>query len=333
MSVSKAFDGFSGSQIATSSMASINTLYRPGDGDPEKPALVLLHGYPQNHYMFRHLIPLLPKDYAIILPDLPGYGDSSANKSTKDTNAYSKRSMGKEILDVMSRCLQSSTSTPRKIILIGHDRGARVAHRMAIDMKQSEKFKVIGVVVADIVPTLENWKRCCSSQGGDNKIALKMYHWMFLAQPYPRPEKMIQGAGVEWFIPDKIASWAGQDKYLEKLKEGGAMDVYVKSFRRGDVVNGSCNDYRAGATVDVEEQREDQERGDKLEVPTFALHSIGNLGPSDLIRVCWKDWVKDEGLLRIKGLEGPGHFVFEEDPERSAKEILNWMRTALNLSV
>jgi haloacetate dehalogenase len=266
----------------------------------EGPPLALLHGYPQSHLMWRKLAPELARSFTVVVPDLRGYGQSSAPASSRG-DAYSKRVMADDIVSLMR-----NLGFPR-FSLAGHDRGGRVAYRLALDYANTvEKLAVL-----DIVPTAEMWR------GMDAEQAMKVYHWMFLAQPEPLPETLIAGAG-QAYVDHTLASWTATNS-LDCFKD--VLASYRAAFADPQRIHAMCEDYRAGATLDPAADGADFAMGKKIEAPVLALwgeSGIPAAGPSPL--EIWKTWAKDVRGHSIKG----GHFLPEESPEPTLAALIEF---------
>lgn len=259
-----------------------------GSGVP----LLLLHGYPQTHVIWHHVAPVLANaGFRVIAADLPGYGRSSI-PPLDDITAFSKRAMALTLSNAMSVLGHETFS------VVGHDRGARVAYRMAIDHPE----RVDRLVNLDVQPTLETFEALGRAGG------IAAYHWYFLAQPWPLPEQLIQ-PNAEWFLRWSIASWAGNRDAFSEV----AMADYIASFTQPDRLRASCNDYRAGATVDCEIDKTDREAGRKIVCPMLALWGAGTGKRASEGRILdtWKRWAND---VRGEGLPC-GHFIPEELPD------------------
>jgi haloacetate dehalogenase len=288
------FPGFAERRIAVGDV----TLYARIGG--AGPPLVLLHGYPQSHVMWRRVAPALAERFTTVIPDLRGYGLSSVPASHKGEN-YSKRVMGADILALMEALGH------KRFSLAGHDRGGRVAYRLALD--HSERVERLAVL--DIIPTGEMWR------GMDAARAMSVYHWMFLAQPEPLPELLIARAPRE-FLDHTLASWTAK-KSLDCF--GEALDVYHEAFAEPERVHATCEDYRAGATIDRAADEADLAAGKKISVPLLALWGetgipAAGTNPLDI----WRRWASD---VRGQGVPG-GHFLPEEAPEATAKVLLDF---------
>ncbi|MGE3075789.1 MAG: alpha/beta fold hydrolase [Dehalococcoidia bacterium] len=283
------FEGFERRDIATPG-GSIHARIG-GSGPP----LLLLHGYPQTHVMWHAVVPELSKNHTVVCADLPGYGDSSKPPSTDDHAAYSKRGMAATLLHAM-RALGFESFD-----LAGHDRGARVAYRMALDHPK----RVERLATLDIVPTYSQWE----SLGWRGSMG--SYHWYFLAQPAPLPEKLIAADPV-FYLRNTLARWAAPDFEFD----AEAMREYERAFSNPETVRACCEDYRAGATIDYE-----LDAGDfgtkKIACPMLALWGQRPGRPARDMLATWRDWATD-----VRG--GPvesGHFLAEEAPSETERQL------------
>ena len=278
------FEGFETKRIATSG-AEIN-LRVGGHGPP----LLLLHGYPQTHAMWHRVAPQLAEQFTVVVPDLRGYGDSSKPPTTADHLPYSKREMAKDQVEVMAALGFD------RFNLAGHDRGGRVAYRMALD----HPARIERLATLDIVPTLEQFER----MGVPG--SMKSYHWYFLAQPAPFPERLI-GGNPDYFLTHTLEGWCA----TEAAFAPDALAEYLRCFGEPETIHATCEDYRAGATVDCEFDAADREAGNKIACPMLALW--GEAGRPhkrrDVVEI-WQGWAED---VRGQGLPC-GHFLPEEAP-------------------
>jgi haloacetate dehalogenase len=263
----------------------------------EGPPLVLLHGYPQSHLMWRKVAPALAQRFTVVVPDLRGYGGSAAPAS-RGGELYSKRVMGEDIAALMR-----ALGFPR-FSIAGHDRGGRVAYRLALDHPENiEKLAVL-----DIVPTAVMWR------GMDATRAMQVYHWMFLAQPHPLPETLI-AAAPQAYLDATLASWTAA-KSLDCFD--AALPSYRAAFADPQRIHAMCEDYRAGATLDRAADEADFEAGRKIEPPLLALWGEAGIpaagtSPFDI----WKAWAKDVRGEPIRA----GHFLPEEAPEATLRAL------------
>jgi haloacetate dehalogenase len=280
------FEGFHQSDIETDG-ATIRTLVG-GDGPP----LLLLHGYPQTHVMWHKIAPKLADDYTVVATDLRGYGDSSKPESTADHSPYSFRAMANDQVQVMQHL------GFEKFAVAGHDRGARTAHRMALDHQEA----VTKLALLDIVPTLTLYDTA------DQKTATSYYHWYFLIQDFDLPEKMI-GSDPEYYLRKKTGHWSAGDCFTEE-----AMADYIRCFSDPATIHASCEDYRAGASLDLEFDRGDRDAENKISCPTLVLWGEkGAMGKCYDVLETWQDKCET-----VSGAGLPcGHFLAEEAPDET----------------
>ncbi len=272
-------------------------LRRGGSG----PALLLLHGFPQTHLMWRSVAPLLARRFTVICPDLRGYGRSGCPASRADHAPYAKRAMANDMVSVMA-----ALGFPR-FSLAGHDRGGRVAYRLALDHPQC----VVRLAVLDILTTADVWERA------DSRVATAFWPWSLLAQPAPLPERLITAA-PDAVIDDALGGWGSPARaFGDEVRT-----AYVDALRDPAHVHAICEEYRAAATIDREHDAADRHAGRRIACPVLALWSgRGPLnswyaeagGPLAL----WRAWADD---VRGTPLDG-GHFFPEEMPEQTAAEL------------
>ena len=267
----------------------------------EGPPLVLLHGYPQSHVMWRRVAPALAARFTLVVPDLRGYGRSSVPPSLYG-EAYSKRVMAADIVALM-RALGHE-----RFRLAGHDRGARVGYRLALEHPE----RIERLAVLDIVPTGEMWR------GMDAKRAMTVYHWMFLAQPEPLPETLIARAARE-YVDHTLANWTAT-RSLACFDEG-ALASYRAVFVDPARIHAMCEDYRAGATIDRADDEADMAAGKKIAAPLLALWGQRGIPAkeSNPLEVCrrWADDARGQGV-------DCGHFLPEEAPEPTQRALLDF---------
>jgi haloacetate dehalogenase len=289
------FPGFEERRIA----APEATLYARVGGSG--PPLVCLHGFPQTHAAWRHVAPLLATRFTVVVPDLRGYGASEAVVSDATHAAYSKRAMARDVIALMA------VLGHERFRIAGHDRGGRVAYRLALDAPQ----RVIALATLDIVPTLDTWEAL------DYRAAQRSYHWNFLAQAEPLPERLI-AADPDFYLDWTIRSWLGAPNAIEPA----TMEAYRAAFRRPEAIHAACEDYRAGFGVDVENDRADRQAGRRITCPVLALWGSGPTTRSagfDALGI-WRSWAAD-----VRGEAFPcGHFLMEELPERTAAALLDF---------
>jgi haloacetate dehalogenase len=288
------FPGFTSRKLRTSG-ATINVTLA-GSGDP----VLLLHGYPQTHAMWHKVAPQLAREYAVVCADLRGYGGSSKPKGLPDHSNYSKRAMAKDMVEVM-RALGHE-----RFHVVGHDRGGRVAHRLARD----HGSRVKTLTVLDISPTLKMYR------GTTMQFAKAYYHWFFLIQEAPIPERMLEGQA-----PFYLLKRLGRGKSGLKHFSREAMDEYVRAFKDPRTIHATCEDYRAAATIDLIHDQKHLRR--KLRMPLLALW--GRQGVIEALFDCLADWREVASDVRGRALPC-GHFIAEEKPKELLAELRPFLR-------
>ncbi len=288
------FPGFRQQRVRTSG-ATIN-LVIGGSGSP----VLLLHGYPQTHAMWHKVAPQLARDYTVICADLRGYGDSSKPRGVPGHANYSKRAMARDMAEVMAELGYLGFH------VVGHDRGGRVAHRLARDYPK----RVRSLTVLDISPTLKMY------QSTNRAFAKAYYHWFFLIQEAPLPEKLLQGH-VPWYILSRLGRGPSKLKRFDKR----AVAEYVRAFEDPRTIHATCEDYRAAATIDLVHDRKDLRK--KLTMPLLALW--GRQGVIAALFDCLADWREVATDVRGRALQC-GHFIPEEKPKELLAELRRFLR-------
>ena len=280
-------EGFTQQSVRTSG-PTINTLVA-GSGPP----LLMLHGYPQSHIEWRFIAPRLAEHYTVVLTDLRGYGDSEKPPSTPDHRPYSKRVMAQDQVEVMAALGFD------RFAVVGHDRGARVAHRMALDHAD----RVSALVIQDIAPSRDMYLTA------DMRFGMVQYHWFFLAQPTDVPEVLL-GHAPEYWVRQRLGR-EGRD-FLEEE----ALAEYVRVFSDPAAIHATCEDYRAGATIDLEDDGADLDR--RVTCPTLVMWGERSfVGKQYDVMEVWGRRVTD-----LRGVALPcGHFLAEELPDRTFNEL------------
>jgi haloacetate dehalogenase len=265
---------------------------------PERdgPALLLLHGYPQTHAIWHKVAPRLARSFNVVAADLRGYGDSAKPPTSPTHEPYSKREMARDQVALMRALGHAS------FFLAGHDRGGRVAHRLAADHPRS----VSRVAVLDIAPTLAMYEQTTEA------FARAYWHWFFLIQPAPLPEKML-AADPAFLLRAKMgAGSAGMKPFTPE-----ALAEYQRGFTPG-MIHASCEDYRAAASIDLAHDRADREAGRRVRVPLLALW-----GAHGVVERCFKpldEWRRVADDVRGSALPA-GHYLPEEVPELVCEEL------------
>jgi len=287
MAITDYFQGFERMMIDTGDV-SINTLV----GGEGKEVLLLLHGHPENYLIWRDIAPHLAKRYTVVVTDLRGYGDSSKPKGLPDHSNYSKRVMALDQVKVMEHLGFSEYH------IVGHDRGARVCHRLMLDHPE----KVLTCTMMDILPTYDMYERT------NSEFATKYWHWFFYIQPFDFPERFL-GADPDYFIRNNLLKKASPEA-LKNFPEDVLQD-YIRCYSDPATVHGISEDYRAAASIDLEHDIVD--RSTKIKTPLLVLWGAnGVVGKLWDILQGWKDLAEDVSGF---GLPDCGHFVPEEKPQ------------------
>jgi haloacetate dehalogenase len=288
------FDGFTYKQIKTQE-TTIN-LVQGGSGDP----ILLLHGYPQTHVCWHRVAPVLAERFTVVCADLRGFGDSVKPPSDPEHLAYSKRVMAQDQVEVM-QSLGFNT-----FAVVGHDRGARVAHRLALDHAE----KITKLALLDIVPT--SW----AFANVDKEMATAAFNWFFLIQPDGLPERLI-GAEPAFYLQWILDHWAGRKNAFAEE----AIAEYQRCFDP-ETIHAASEEYRASGTIDLMHDEADQ--GYKISCPTLVLWSATSMWAAYDILEIWRE--------RAENVQGVafdcGHFLPEEDPERIAAELIRFLLPA-----
>ncbi|KIJ43491.1 hypothetical protein M422DRAFT_208618 [Sphaerobolus stellatus SS14] len=307
---------------SVTSGAKINTYYRPAP-TPGKPTILLLHGYPQNALMWKDFVHEIPEEYPVLVADLPGYGLSTKSPSPSgDSLSHSKREWAKDIVEA----IDVLPGSPTQLIVFGHDRGGRLAYRLALDFP--ERVKAIGVL--DMVPTPFMWG-AMNLDNNLHKETRASWHWVFLSAPRPFPETFISTQASFFFtnIMRGATGPAARDRPNWSNWAYDSINQYTDPELGYDRVVGSCEDYRAGATHDLVFDLEDglnpKEPKRVFKVPILALSSVFLRArlPVDEI---WKS-VGKEGLVESYqiGDEKTGHFFVNEEPEEVGRRLREWL--------
>jgi haloacetate dehalogenase len=273
--------------------------FQAGQGAP----LLLLHGFPQTSLIWHKIAPKLTTSYRVVAVDLRGYGGSSKPPGDASHKAYSKSTMAQDVVTVMDRL------NYKKFYVCGHDRGGRVTHKLCIDHPD----RVIKAMVLDICPTLAMFDQT------DKLFATAYWHWFFLIQPTPFPEMMIN-YNPELFT-QKFMALPGVP---QETFHPDALKAYTDLFRDKAGCHGMCEDYRAGASIDMKEQREDIEKGRKIQCPLKVIWGKKGLIERKFNAV--EEWRK----VCSSDVEGEafecGHYIPEEKPELLLQHIQSWFK-------
>jgi haloacetate dehalogenase len=272
------------------------------------PPLLLLHGYPESRLMWHGAAPLLAEEHTVVAADLAGYGASFRPAPASDHAPHGKREMAADQVEAMAAL------GFERFAVAGHDRGGRVAYRMALDRPE----RVERLAVLDIVPTGEVWRRA------DGDFARGYWHWSFLSLPAPLPERLIGGDPQAYFdlhVRAGLGLGAAPGRYPAEV-----LAAYRRALDDPAAVEAMCEDYRAGASVDAERDDADAAAGRRIACPVLVLWAARAALPrfyGDVLGV-WRPWAPD---VRGAAIDGT-HFFPEDRPEETAAALLAFLRAA-----
>ena len=289
------FDAFTARDVPTAG-ATIHLRIK-GEGPP----LLLLHGYPQTHAIWHAVAPRLAERFTVVCADLRGYGDSSKPEGGTDHAGYAKRAMAQDMIEVMAALGYD------RFHIAGHDRGGRVTHRLCLDHPD----RVMRAAVLDIVPTLTLFRAT------DQAFAYGYYHWFFLSQPSPLPERLI-GGDPRFYLHAKLGQWSAAKNTA--WLDPAALAEYERCFADPETIRASCDDYRAAATIDLVHDEADLER--RIACPLLVLWGEqGLMHRSFDVLATWRE--KASGP--VEGWALPcGHYLPEEQPEATTQALLGF---------
>lgn len=267
----------------------------------EGPPLLLLHGFPETKLGWQKISPSLIGRFTVIIPDLPGYGASTGPKPDDKDHHYSKPAVGNILIEFMQQLGY------KQFALAGHDRGARVAYRMALDHPPV----ITQLALLNIIPTLEMIEHM------DYDKAMKMENWLFLSQPAPFAETMIN-SNPGYYLNYILDSWSGKPELIDKQTR----EAYLEYFSKPEVIATICSEYRANQ-IDRINDRDDREATRRIHCPTLLLWSDIDFLPDTISPLeIWKNWA-----YQVSGMGLPcGHFLMEELPEKVVEEFLHFFR-------
>jgi haloacetate dehalogenase len=296
------FDGFEAREFAVNG----TTIFARFGGNAKGAPLLLLHGFPQTHAMWHRVARELAPHHFLVMPDLRGYGDSGKPPTREDHSQASKREMARDMVEVMAALGHDA------FLLCGHDRGARVSHRLAVD----HPARVRKLALLDIAPTLDVY------EATNMAFARAYYHWFHLIQPAPLPEAMI-GGNCKLYLHSKLGGWGGKGT---AFIEPPALAEYERCFCRAETIHAACEDYRASAGIDLEHDRESRARGEKIACDTLVLW--GERGVVGRFLDPLAVW-QAQCARPVQGRAVPsGHFIPEELPAETAQALLRFFGTA-----
>ncbi len=267
------------------------------------PPLLLLHGNPMTHVMWHKIADRLAREFHVVAADLRGYGDSSAPDAGENNINFSFRAMAQDQVEVMEKLGY------REFRVAGHDRGARTTHRMCLDHPQ----RILKAALIDILPNYHIWNNT------SRQWAQSSWHWVFMAQPSPFPETMMGAGPARWFMEKKLSKPGLGLGFFDPR----AFDEYVRCFNE-KTIRGSCADYRACVTCDLEMDTADREAGRKVENPLLVLWGAkSHTGRvyKDVLKI-WRDYGSDVTGAAIDC----GHYVPEEKPDETYDQLIKFFR-------
>lgn len=254
------------------------------------------------------------KQASLFVPELPGYGISSPSKDN------TRFGIASALVEAMSTVFSSTEAAPRKVIAVGHDRGGRITHRLAVSRTKFPSIALLGAAMFDIVPTKAQW-----DNGVNPDISSGYFHWPLLANVDFAVQMLKVYGGGRWArdMHERIGSEAG----IKAISANGALDVYSALFDKEETLRYSCEDYAYGAGPEYRDQQADQEAGRKVDVPTLVMFSKAKLGARADVATIWKDWIAPGTDYKAIGVEdGHGHFLPEEASEQITQETINFIK-------
>ena len=286
-------DGFEYANVAVGP-----TSYRPGVAG-DGPAVLLLHGFPQTHYCWHRVAPALAEGNTVVVCDLKGYGESRSAPGGLHGEGYTKREMAAELVELMGGVGFESFA------VVGHDRGGRVAYRMALDHPEA----VHRLAVLNIIPTVDQFERMAA------EASLDYYPFFLLAQPPPFAERLVS-ASAEYFLRHTLSSWAARPDAISPA----AVDRYLLAFTP-EAISGICADYRAAFHIDRPMDADDREAGRKVQCPILVHWGAEEGSMSDGPLPVWRRWAED---VQGDGLPS-GHFIPEEAPDELSTSLRTYL--------
>jgi haloacetate dehalogenase len=276
-----------------------STRYRPGIAG-DGPAMVLLHGFPQTHYCWRQVAAALADERTVVVCDLKGYGESLGEPGGPLGEGYSNRDRARELVEVMARL------GLERFAVVGHDRGGRVAYRMALDHGDA----IERLAVLNIIPTVDQFDRMAA------EASLDYYPWFLLAQPPPFSERIV-GASAEYFVRHALSTWAASPDAIPK----DAAERYVSAYN-AETIPGICAEYRASFHIDRPMDAEDREAGRKIRCPVLVHWGAAEEAMAEGPLPVWRGWADD-----VRGSPLPtGHFIPEEAPGELTASLRAFLR-------
>ena len=302
---SRAFAGFSNVTLPVNHVSIHARVFRHASADA--PVVLLLHGFPQTHFIWHRMVATLQRDYSVVCPDLRGYGDSDKPASNAPHETYSKRVMALDMVELM-RVLGFG-----RFAVVGHDRGGRVAHRLCLD----HQALVSKLCLLDISPTLTMYQRT------DMVFARAYFHWFFLIQPAPLPETLI-AANAGAVLKTFLGAWGSGS--ASEVFTSEAMAEYERCWSGVKAIHASCEDYRASAGIDLDHDRLSDQQGVKLGMPCLVLW--GEDGIVGRMFDPLADWQEKSSSSVTGAALKAGHFLAEEVPEQVLERLLPFLASS-----
>lgn len=297
----------------TSSGAKVHSYY--SDLADRSPILILIHGYPQSAFIWRHVAVALKGKISLFVPEIPGYGISAPGQEPN------KKAIGGALIEALVDCFQLSKDISRVAAVCAHDRGARVAHRIIVDKDDFPQLRIQGAILIDITPSKAQWDLFTTPA-----IATAYFHWPLLSNAELATE-IILGFGTERWLKEICFRLIGPNQSgRERFEADNAVAIYQELFSKRETIWHTCLDYKSGGVEDYALQAEDQKNGKKISVPTFIVFSEWAWGRRQDVGGIWKDWVAEGVPLEVIGVgDDYGHYLPEEAPE----EVLAAIRKLL----
>ena len=255
------------------------------------------------------------KHASVFIPELPGYGISSPSKDN------SRLAIAGALIEALSTVFSSTESAPRKVIAVGHDRGGRLVHRIAVSRTNFPTIALLGAAMYDIVPTKAQW-----DAGVNPAVTVGYFHWPLLGNVDYSVKLLSKYGGGQW-AKDMHERISGGEAGLKSISADGALDVYAALFDKEETLRYSCEDYAYGAGPEYQHQKEDQEAGRKVDVPTLVMFSQAKLGARSDVANVWLDWVAPgTDYKAIPVGHGHGHFLPEEAADQVTEATVDFIK-------
>ncbi len=260
-------------------------------------------------------MPSLEGRVSLFIPELPGYGISTPSKQN------SRMDIGKALLEALQTVFSATPNSPRKIVLGGHDRGARICHRLAVSRADFPSVAVIGAVLLDILPTKAQWENFSNPL-----VSQAYFHWPLLANVDLAMDMLTAFGGANWCRRAHYGLKSNEEG-KKRIDSDGAVEIYASLFDKAETLRYSCEDYAAGAAPECAEQAKDQKAGRKIDVPTMVMFSQANLGRMCDVAEEWQNWIApDVDYEAIAIGEGYGHFLPEEAYDLVSQHVLRHLQ-------